>query len=389
MIRMYPKAAVLTAHHPYGGTEMMAQSLAYALNANGFDAAIFNINDDSLHRLPALFQDPDLRLVITTGTLPLAIRFGQTPVWDVIGPEVDFVTYLIDAWPYDYVRVKPFREYLAEHRRRPNLHLASLEGNDARLIGERVHHMPTGAYPAPWRRGPKTHPDRLMMWASAHTELAVTRIHDDFESTLRDNNPWQFDESAIRAIGDRLRGTTITHGFTAIADALGMDAAELNVDAYLVAVSAIDSCLKRYRRVLVVRALRDFPLDIYGTNWGPYIEGNPNHRMLTPQPNHNHAFSYICQGYAGLVNVDPNFGDGTNERVVSALAMGVPVANNFNLRTDALPGCYPYHFTRESICAAARRVLAHDGPIPTPVANAWEHQVGGLLRQIAAPVLAA
>lgn len=387
MIRMYPKAAVLTAHHPYGGTEMMAQSLAYALNANGYDAAIFNINDESLQRLPALLQDGDLGLVMTTGTLPLGVRIGQTPIWEAIGPRVDFITYLIDAWPYDYVRVKPFRDYLAAHRRTPNLHLASLEGNDARLIGERVWHMPTGAYPAPWRRGAKAHPERLIMWASAHAELAVTPIHDDFESTLRDNNPWGFDDPAIRSIGERLRGTTITHGFTAIAEALGMAPEELGSDADLVAVSAIDSCLKRYRRVLVVRALRDFPLDIYGTNWERYIEGNPNHRMLTPNPNHNHAFSYLCQDYAGLINVDPNFGDGTNERVVSALSMGLPVANNFNLCTDALAGCYPYHFNQESIRAAARRVLAHSGPIPSPVANAWEHRVGVLLRAIAEPAL--
>ena len=47
MIRMYPKAAVLTAHHPFGGTEMMAQSLSYALNANGYDVQIININDAS------------------------------------------------------------------------------------------------------------------------------------------------------------------------------------------------------------------------------------------------------------------------------------------------------------------------------------------------------
>ena len=66
MIRMYPKAAVLTAHHPFGGTEMMAQSLSYALNANGYDVQIININDASLQALPRSLQDPDFRLIMTT-----------------------------------------------------------------------------------------------------------------------------------------------------------------------------------------------------------------------------------------------------------------------------------------------------------------------------------
>jgi hypothetical protein len=389
MIRMYPKAAVLTAHHPYGGTEMMAQSLAYALNTNGYDAAIFNINDDSLQRLPALLQDPDVRLVMTTGTLPLAIRFGQTPVWDVLGPQVDFVTYVIDAWPYDYVRVRPFRDYLEAWRLRSNLHLAHVEGNDARIIGERVHHMPTGANPAPWRRKPKAHPDRLMMWASTHTELAVSRFDLDFEVTLTENNPWGFDPGRIRAIADGLCGTTITHGMTAISQAFEIPLQELQRDDWMVALCAVDSSLKRYRRVKVVRALEEFPLDIYGRNWERYIEGNPNHRSRSADPDHNHAFSYVVQDYAGLINVDPNYGDGSNERAVSALAMGIPVANNFNLKTDTISGCYPYHFTDESIRAAARRVLAHRGEISTPVANTWEHLVGRLLRAIAANAVAA
>ena len=52
MIRLFPKAAVMTTHHPFGGTEMFAQCPCFALNANGYDAQIININDASLQRLP-------------------------------------------------------------------------------------------------------------------------------------------------------------------------------------------------------------------------------------------------------------------------------------------------------------------------------------------------
>lgn len=384
MIRMYPKAAVLTAHHPFGGTEMMAQSLAFALNSNGYDAQIINMNDASLQALPGCLNDPDLRLIITTGSLPLGIQVDQRPIWAQLAPQVQMVAYVIDAWPYDYVRVHPFREFIAAWQSAPNLHVASLEGNDTRLIGPRAHHMPTGPYPAAWRTEPKAHPQRLMVWGSANKELAVTQIHNEFEDTLRASNPWGLDESRIRSAAEALRYTTIVHGLSAIADAIGMPVTQAVSPEYLVAMCALDSCLKRYRRVKVVRALRGMPVDIYGENWEQYVADEKSFNLLKPDPNHNHAFSYICQHYAGLVNFDPNFGDGTNERAVSALAMGVPIANNFNLRTDHFEGCYPYHFSDESIRFAASKLLTHSGPVPNPPDNAWEYLVGRLLRGIAA-----
>jgi hypothetical protein len=388
MIRMYPKAVVLTAHHPYGGTEMMGQSLVYALNANGYDAVLLSVSDQTAHRIPALMKDPDLRLVMTTGTLPLRLTVDEIPVWKMVRPDVDFITYIIDAWPYDIVRVAQVREYVAAWQTQRNLHIASLEGNDAKLIGPRAHHMPTGAYGAPWRDEPKQHPDRLMIWASTHTELAVSPLHSAFEDTLAENNPWGFDAPSIVKIGEALRHTNIVHGLSAMADAMRMPLPELMQPEFMTALCAIDSCMKRYRRVKVVTALRNHPVDIYGANWEPYVAGSTAQRIRTANPNHNHAFSHICQHYQGVFNFDPNFGNGTNERAVSALALGIPIANNFNRSTDALTGVYPYHFSDESIRHAADRLLAHRDAVPTPVGNTWEHLVGGLLRRIAAEQLA-
>ena len=60
--------------------------------------------------------------------------------------------------------------------------------------------------------------------------------------------------------------------------------------------------------------------------------------------------------------------------------MGIPIANNFNPRTDHLVGCYPYHFSDESIRVAAERLLGHQGEVPQPAEHAWEVLVGRLLR---------
>ena len=104
MIQMYPKAVVLTNRHPFGGTEMMAQSLASALDANGYDS------HDRQHRRPDLprpaarcSSDPQLALVMTTGTLPLQVAVGGVPIWRALAPGVQFITYVIDM-PGQYRR---------------------------------------------------------------------------------------------------------------------------------------------------------------------------------------------------------------------------------------------------------------------------------------------
>ena len=316
MIQMYPKAVVLTTPHPYGGTEMMAQSLAAALDANGYDSHIVNIGDASFQTLSGLLVDPALALVMTCGTPPLQVCSNQVPIWRVVAPSVQFIAYIIDAWPYDYVRVDACRQFVDDLQSMPNLHLAAVEANDARLIGPRAHYLPTGAYLAPRRREPKAHPDRLMIWGSANVELAVTPVHARFEETLAANNVWGLSAQRIGQVAEALRHTELVHGLSAIAAALGEPVATVAQSKNLIALCAIDSCLKRYRRVKVAQALHGMPVDIYGQNWEQHVGDVASFRLLTPDPNHNHAFSYLCQEYAGLVNFDPNFGHGTNERAL-------------------------------------------------------------------------
>jgi hypothetical protein len=184
-------------------------------------------------------------------------------------------------------------------------------------------------------------------------------------------------------ISEALRHTNIIHGLSAVAQAFNEPVQSLVQPDAATALCAIDSCLKRYRRVKVARALRGLPVDFYGENWEQHVGDTASFRFCKPDPDHNHAFSHICQHYAGLVNFDPNFGHGTNERAVSALAMGVPIANNFNIRTDSVAGCFPYHFSDESIRFAAERVLAFEGTLAPQAEHTWEYLIRKLLSEIA------
>ncbi len=367
---LYPRAVVLTNAHPYGGTEMMARSLVAALELNGYEANVLNISHSNEAVNYKLLSAPDLALTISTGALPLNLGYWRQR------PDVTHIAYVIDQWPYDYVRVPGFRAFWEDRKTLPNLKLACLEKNNADLIG--AYYMPSGPYPAPRIKGPKKYPDRLMMWGSVGGELAVTPLHDDFESTLRDNNFLGLDAHRISVAAESLRNSSKSWGLDAIADAL--DVTTAFKDEELPAICALDSCLKRWRRIKVARALKDYPLDIYGKGWERY-----GIACKTSEPDHNHAFGHIVQHYAGLVNVDPNFGWGTNERAMTALAMGVPVAGNYNAATDWIHGSCPFFFNDQSIVAAVERLLRIPaGQVPHTPEFGWEHGMRKLLREIAA-----
>ena len=70
-----------------------------------------------------LLSDPDVELMMTTGTLPLQIRINDVPIWHAMPADTDFVTYIIDVWPYDYVRVEACRDFIDDWHVMPNLTL--------------------------------------------------------------------------------------------------------------------------------------------------------------------------------------------------------------------------------------------------------------------------
>ncbi len=361
---LYPKAVVLTNAHPYGGTEMMARALAAALNLHGYEASIANVDTTSAEDCVARLIDPDLRLVMTTGTLPLMARINGKRLWDAL-PHATFLPYIIDAWPHDYLRVPALCEYMEAKARgdNPCLQMACLEANNADLIG--AHYLPSGPYPAPWRDVKRN--GRLMVWGSVGGELAQADL----------------------TLTEALRESPISWGIGAIAKATGESVAEIMRPERLSETAALDASLKRYRRVKVVQALKGLPVDIYGKGWEPYLSGAyqggyDTFRILTPEPDHNQAFGHICQAYAGVVNFDPNFGHGTNERAMTALAMGMPLLTNHNDRVSGLPGCSIYSFSDlpERIHDYAEQML--DGKLEPKLDYGWDEGMGRLLAQMGA-----
>jgi hypothetical protein len=107
--------------------------------------------------------------------------------------------------------------------------------------------------------------------------------------------------------------------------------------------------------------LHEYPIDIYGKNWERYIDQKKtNLRILTPHPDINKTFSSLCQNYSGIVNMDPNWGYGTNERVVTALHYGIPVCTNRNYSFMDEPGVFQYSLISDSIKVAMNRMSENE-----------------------------
>jgi hypothetical protein len=97
---------------------------------------------------------------------------------------------------------------------------------------------------------------------------------------------------------------------------------------WLAAFVAVDSWIKRDRRIRAVRSLSGLPVDFFGTGWRELLGDVAGFRHVG-QVRHD-DIALLISNYAAVLNFDPNWLGGTHDRVYTAAAMGVPVVTNYN-----------------------------------------------------------
>jgi hypothetical protein len=115
-------------------------------------------------------------------------------------------------------------------------------------------------------------------------------------------------------------------------------------------LSRIDSHQKRRRRVLALEALKEQPLDFYGTGWEAYRDLFRDARFLGTIP--HEEMGNVFQNYMALLNFDTNFDHGLHLRAYTALGQGCKVLNNNSGSLDDLSD------------ASRNNVFAYDGNNP-------------------------
>lgn len=134
------------------------------------------------------------------------------------------------------------------------------------------------------------------------------------------------------------------HGNSALAMVLCLE-----LDAYL-----------RFRRTnMVMRAMLQYPVDVFGTGWGHMRWENARARYHGPVT--WKAMVEQLPAYTGCLSINPLVEESVHDRVFFALAAGVPPISDSNAFSRAnMPALEPYafNFSAERIGAAAETVLA-------------------------------
>jgi hypothetical protein len=379
------KALVIGFAHPFNAVKMMANSIGAALTLNGYQVTIATVGEEGFNLQMEVVSDKKLELIFCLGSIPLDLLLNGKRLWDFVGTNVQIIELVLDSLPYDF-RILGFADFVSNYSSRKNLSMAAFEGNIAKMLssktGKIVHHMYHGFYAAPLISRPKKFPDRLFFWGSVETELGITEVTDNLRSVISSFNVWSLSSQKIDEVVSCVEQTTDFYSFTDFSKSIGIEMTDLLRPEWIDALCAIDSAIKRYRRVFLINAIQDLPIDLYGKNWNKYIKAGSNMRVMRFEPDDNRSFSYICQEYAGLINIDPNWSNGTNERAVTALALGVNVASNRNKMLENLEGFYQYDLSEDSIREACAQALKSPRAYQYDGQFSWETVITCLMASV-------
>jgi hypothetical protein len=330
---------VLAFDHPMRAVESVADRMAAGLSTLGLDARVLTVPRDA-EQLAAL--DPaQVCGVLSLGPMPLALQVNRRPLWEHF--ECPVSVYLLDAILYDLARVPVMRAFLAAARRDRRLTLVSPESGYREWLGEALDVqwdvVPFAAFP---RLQPGAAPTaaqpRLAVIGTIGDELGGTPVGEKLPDLLQRVAGRIARTERLAQLGDALRASD-AHAMPArtTMDVLGWSLEQAFDREPLAALIAIDSWIKRQRRIDAVRSLAGQPVDFYGNGWLSVLGEVPGFRHVGRI--HHDDIALLLSHYRAVLNFDPNWAGGVHDRVYTAAAMGVTVVTNANtgLATAGLP----------------------------------------------------
>jgi hypothetical protein len=366
---------VLAFDHPTRAVESVGERMAAGLCTLGFDAAVLSLPRDAAR----LAQLPPSHVcgVLSLGPLPLSVRIGERPLWEHFDCPVSL--YLLDAILYDMARVPVMSDFLNAARKDARLGLVAPETGYRDWLGKILavqwDHVPFAAFPCVQRgtlaRAGQTDTTvlpRVAVIGTIGSELGGTPAGETLPDLLAR-------VAGAHAGADRL---ATLHDALLAADADAMPAQtvarvlgwgpERAFDRPSLAVMvAVDSWVKRHRRIQAVASLAGVPVDFYGTGWKAQFGETPGFNYIG-RVHHDHIARVLAH-YRATVNFDPNWQGGMHDRVYSAAAMGTHVFTNANtgLAAAGLPAdlVTAYDANRPALAALVRNsaVLSSKKPI--------------------------
>ncbi|NDY89912.1 glycosyltransferase family protein [Ideonella livida] len=326
---------LLSFDHPQQAVSSVAGRMAAGLTCLGLNARVLHLPADAAEL--ARLGSEQVAGILSLGPLPLATRVEGEVLWRRF--KVPVSVYLLDAVLYDLARVPVMRDFLADAVADGRLGLISPEAGYREWLAEAVpvrwQHLPFGAFPALGALAEPVAPQqRLCVVGHVGNELGGGQAGESLEALLQRTLQHFTDATARARVAEALRAPH-AHAMPArtVADALCWSPREVLVRDRLAALVAIDSWVKRERRLQAVESLRELPVDFFGTGWDRLLPAGPHWRHVG-QIAHG-DIARLLPHYQALVNFDPNWAHGVHDRVYTAAAMGCPVLTNHNSGLDA------------------------------------------------------
>lgn len=361
-----PAYLILSFEHPTHAVDSVAEAMAHGLRCQGVNATVCTLPRD----LPRLAQWPADQVcgILSMGSLPLSARLAGRPIWEHFPVPVS--VYLLDALIYDLARVPAMGDFLVAALQDPRLSLLSPEDGYRRWLGNalpvRWSQMAFGAFS---RIQPFAEPvlpqDRLCVIGTVGSELGGSPVGESLEDLLE------------RLLGGHVAAARRQRAAEAVqapdADPmpvitlcreLGWAPRQALVTDYLRVLVAVDSWVKRARRIAAVRSLVGVPCDFFGHGWQALLGEVPGFRHVGQI--HHQDIAKLAPYYRAVINFDPNWAHGLHDRVYTCTATGTPVLTNHNaaLEDAALPDGLVLRYDANR--PALARVVQDSGLLATP-----------------------
>lgn len=326
-----PTVLLLASDHPLNAIEHVARHMAQGLTALGQPARVLSLPRD----LAALQALPPHQVAgaIALGPLPLAHAVRGRPLWHHLPCPVSI--YMLDAFIYDLARVPAMAAFVTDAMQDTRLGLLSPETGYrnwlAPHLGLRWQHLPFGAFPALNLAEPAAQPQaRLAVVGTIGSELGGGQQFERLDALLAASFPAHAPRGASwRDVAAHLCAPHAdAMPVRALAQALELPPTAMLTQPLLRGAIAVDSWVKRLRRLLAVQSLAGVPVDFFGTGWREVLGEVPGFRHVGTI-RHDHI-ARLAPHYRALLNFDPNWAGGLHDRVFTALAAGSGVVTNDN-----------------------------------------------------------
>ena len=337
---------VLAFDHPTRAVESVGVRMAAGLNTLGFDATVLSLPRDRarLAELPVA----SVCGILSLGPLPLSVRLGDKPLWEHF--ECPVSLYLLDAILYDMARVPVMSDFLNAARQDTRLGLVAPESGYRDWLGKTLavqwDHVPFAAFPCVQRgtiaragNDPTTILPRVAVIGTIGNELGGTPAGETLPGLLARVAGKHAGADRLDALHDALLAPDAeAMPALTVARVLGWGPERAFDRPSLAVMVAVDSWVKRNRRIQAVASLAGVPVDFYGTGWKEQFGDTPGFNYIGRV--HHDNIARVLAHYRATVNFDPCWQGGVHDRVYSAAAMGTHVFTNTNtgLARAALPG---------------------------------------------------